>query len=95
MSRIKTNKEYAIRITVPEIGDCYFSHTNDTNNYFFRTFVFTNVLSSVTKWKTTNSIEEQICIINKLMIEGIGKILFQVNESNDSTILIRKKIIIR
>jgi len=91
MSRIKSNKEYAIRLTVPEHGEYYFSHVKNTDNFRFRTYVFTNVLSSVTKWKTISAIEEQVFIINKLMIEGGCKILFQSNESNDNTIEIRKK----
>ena len=56
MGRIKSNKQYSIRITHPIHGVFYYSHFNwDKMQY-----IFTQKLSSVSKWKTKKIVEQNI-----------------------------------
>lgn len=54
MGRFASNKEYAIRITHPEIGGFYFSYDN------WGKYIFTSDLSKVRKWKTLDVVKKQI-----------------------------------
>lgn len=54
MGRTKKIREYAIRITHPELGSFYFAHEN------WNTYMFTHELPKVKKWKTLKVIEEQV-----------------------------------
>ena len=54
--RAKTNKEYAIRISHPNMGDFYYSHYNENG----RKCMFTQDLSKVSKWKTKKIVEDFI-----------------------------------
>ena len=54
MGRFKSNKEYAIRITHPELGSFYFNYEN------YQKFIFTTDLSKVRKWKTLKIANDQV-----------------------------------
>jgi hypothetical protein len=64
MSRIKSNKEYALKITHPEYGDFYLSHVQKYRfgNKLDHGYIFTKDLTKVRKWKSEkyilNCIEE-------------------------------------
>jgi len=54
MGKIKSNKEYAIRITHPDIGSFYFNYDN------WGKYIFTSNLSKVKKWKTLSCVKDQV-----------------------------------
>ena len=54
MVRIKTNKEYTIRLVHPEFGTFYYNYSTYDN------CVFTQKLSRVAKWKTYFLVEQKI-----------------------------------
>lgn len=69
--RAKTNKEYAIRISHPKMGDFYYSHYND------RKCMFTQDLSKVSKWKTKRIVEG---IIKDYLISGKYNIVLSLGK---------------
>jgi hypothetical protein len=94
MSKIKTNKEYAIKIIHPEFGEFYYSYNGW--NRFYRTYIFTKNLSKVLTWKTNKFAEKQIDLILSNLEMNKGKIFLSLGcEVDDnikhSAILSRKK----
>ena len=94
MSKIKTNKEYAIKVVHPEFGDFYFSY--DGHGGFKKTYIFTKNLSKVVTWKTSKFAKKQIDLILSYLETDKGKILLSLGEEVDEnvknrTILSRKK----
>lgn len=76
MAKIKTNKEYAIKIFHPEFGEFYYSY--DGWNVSHRTYIFTKNLSKVTTWKTTKFVEKQINLILSKLDSDKGKIFLSL-----------------
>lgn len=62
MPRIKTNKEYAIRLVHKDLGTFYFNYINDNPWYNGSTlkYVFTKDLNKVKTWKTLSFAERYI-----------------------------------
>lgn len=58
MSKLKSKREYAIRLVFPEVGEYYLSRIESTWNNC--NYLFTSDLSKVQKWKTKNKLDEII-----------------------------------
>jgi len=84
MGRIKTRKDYAIRLTHPELGEYYYHYTNDV--WSDRKFFFTQNLSKVNTWKTLKYAEKQISTIKEKLDKKLGnKILLELGADIDPT----------
>lgn len=64
MSKIKSNKEYSIRLVFPEIGNFYF-YRNDfkynwSNSKTKNNYLFTKDLSKARKWKIKKIVDELV-----------------------------------
>jgi len=81
MGRIISNKQYSIRITHPEFGDYYYSH----HNLDKRQYVFTQKLSSVSKWKTKKIAEQNLEQMSNISRDC--SIIFQVGIVKDDEIV--------
>lgn len=61
MPRIRTNKQYAIRLVHKDLGNFYFNYLNDGGYYNdSKKYMFIKDLNKVHKWKTLSVIEEYI-----------------------------------
>lgn len=89
MPRLKTNKEYAIKITHPEFGEYYYSHYNDG---YPTKYVFVKDLSKVLTWKTKSFVEKQIIEIISNLHSHIGHILLSLG--NDIKQELKSKVIL-
>ena len=84
MSKLKTNKEYAIKLTHPEFGDYYFSY--DRWNIKYRNYIFTKSLKKVMTWKTIKFAEKQINLLLSNLNSGKGKVLLSFIDCFDDNI---------
>lgn len=80
MPRRKTNKEYAIRLVHPDLGEYYFNYNNTGDNYAYynnkpSSFMFTQTLKKVNIWKTLSVVEAQILQMIEDLNSKKGKIL--------------------
>lgn len=71
MGRIKTNKQYSIRLKHVELGDFYYSYTNSRKQH-----IFTKKLKSVAKWKTKSLVERKVNFIVRHKYDKHSIILF-------------------
>jgi len=84
MSKIKTNKEYTIKIEHPTLGIYYYSYCGFNDK--FRPFVFTKNLSKVQTWKTTKFVEKHIESILSKINQKSGKIYLSLGTEPDENL---------
>lgn len=58
MSKLKSKREYAIRLVFPEVGEYYLSRIE--KQWSKCTYLFTSELTKVQKWKTKNKVDDII-----------------------------------
>jgi len=105
MTRLKSNKEYAIKLVHPEFGDFYLTYKNTPVYNTPLTYFFSKNLSKVSTWKTLSYLEKEVSEIYKKLDNSIGKIHLSFGELNmnddvdnlilDNTIFKQKMIISR
>lgn len=108
MGRIKTNKEYSIKLIHPEFGEYYLNYIRDNNQYCYGyaknkigySYIFTKNLNKVTTWKNAKTIESTINLIKDSLCNGTCEILLSLGkevkeEIIDKLICSRKKYYFR
>lgn len=76
--RAKSRKDFAIKLTHPEMGEFYFHYSNRI--YSKSIFYFTQNLNKVNTWKTSKYAESQITQIFESLENKYGKILLEFGE---------------
>lgn len=84
MPRIKTSKEFAIKLIHPQFGDFYFSYAGWNSGQY--QYVFVQNLSKVTKWKTTKFTEKQINLIISNLKQKKGRIMISFGSIIDESL---------
>lgn len=84
MPKIKTSKEFAIKLIHPDFGEFYFSYFgwNNTQHHY----VFVQNLSKVSKWKTTKFAEKQVKIMQDNLKNERGKIMLSFGSDIDDSL---------
>lgn len=90
--RAKSNKEYAIRISNPKVGDFYYSHYNENG----RKCMFTQDLSKVSKWKTKKIVEgiikDYLIRSNYNLVISLGKVDTDYVPTDKNKYVFRKRL---
>ena len=91
MPRIKSNKEYAIRLTIPsipELGHYYYSYNNNGDSFASSEsrYMFTQDLSKVNKRKTLVRVKNDIIQIQDTLKLDKGEILISFGKKLDEDI---------
>ena len=94
MPKIKSNKEYTIKLVHPVFGDFYYQYNNLSAGYLNNVFVFTQNLSKVKTWKSIKYIDKETNYIIENVSSGKSKIYLSFGQ-NVSDDIIMKLILIR
>lgn len=96
--RKKTNKEYAIRLVHPELGEFYFSYIKYSDSYRsyndIISFMFTKDLSKVKKWKTLDIVKNEVMNMPDIIRKSsANSVLLKIDDSvkTGKVIISRKK----
>lgn len=81
MGRIKTNKEYTIKLIHPEFGEYYLYYIRNNSYGNGISYIFTKNLNKVLTWKTIKYVEEEMKSIKDRLSNVTGDILLSFGEN--------------